>query len=161
MKIKTARFGDMEILDEDIISLPEGVLGFSGASRFVLLEHDSEGTPFKWLQAVDDAGLAFIVMDPHIVIDGYTVEFSEEMLDLLGEGTFVAEDFALMAIVNIPRQKPIEMTVNLRAPIIVHLEKRLGWQVILTNEDYPIRHRLFPDDEDGAGGQRASKIQPS
>jgi len=50
-----------------------------------------------------------------------------------------------MAIVNIPRENPIAMTINLRAPIIVHLEKRVGWQVILPNEDYPIRHRLFPD----------------
>ncbi|MFW5870361.1 MAG: flagellar assembly protein FliW [Candidatus Sumerlaeota bacterium] len=148
MKVETTRFGQIDVPEGDIINLPEGVLGFPEATRYVLLEHDSEGTPFKWLQSLDDPNLAFIVIDPHMVVEGYVVEFDEEMQDEVG-CKYADEKFAMMAIVNVPQDQPIEMTVNVRAPIIVHTEKRVGWQVILPNEEYPIRHRLFADAEVG------------
>jgi flagellar assembly factor FliW len=144
MKIHTTRFGDIEVPEELAISIPDGILGFPDAKQYVLLEHDSEGTPFKWLQATSQAELAFIVMDPHLVVDSYDVRFDEETAAKLGVSK-AGEEFAMMTIVNIPRENPIAMTVNLRAPIVVHMEKRVGWQVILSNEEYPIRHRLFPD----------------
>ncbi len=146
MNINTTRFGDIEVPDDDIIVIPEGILGFADAKHFVLLEHDSEGTPFKWLQSSEVPHLAFIIMDPNLVVDNYKVEFDDEAKELIGD-QFDTEKFAMLAIVNIPHEKPIEMTVNVRAPVIVHLEKRIGWQVILPNEDYPIRHRIFPDGE--------------
>ena len=144
MKIHTTRFGDIEVPNELAISIPDGILGLPDAKRYVLLEHDSEGTPFKWLQAIDNPDLAFIVLDPHLVVEPYDVRFDAETSAKLGVSAAGA-DFAMMAIVNIPRENPIAMTLNLRAPILVHLEKRVGWQVILPNEEYPIRHRLFPD----------------
>jgi flagellar assembly factor FliW len=150
MKIHTTRFGDIETPDDDIISLPEGILGFVDSKTYVLLEHDSEGTPFKWLQSTNDPNLAFIVMDPHLVVDGYQVEFDDDMAEQIGSRK-IDDAFAMMAIVNIPHDEPINMTVNVRAPIIVHIERRMGWQVILPNEDYPIRHRIFPESaEDGS-----------
>ena len=145
MRIQTTRFGELDFPEDRIINLPEGVLGFPNDHRFLLLEHDSEGTPFKWLQSADSPQLAFIVMDPHIIVESYRVVLDTEAAGNLGTEE-IGEEFAMMAIVNIPHDDPIEMTVNVRAPIIVHTGKRIGWQVILSNEDYPIRHRLFPDE---------------
>ncbi|MFP4379831.1 MAG: flagellar assembly protein FliW [Candidatus Sumerlaeia bacterium] len=147
MKIQTTRFGEIEIPEEKFISIPDGILGMPDAVTYVLLEHDSEGTPFKWLQAVDNPDLAFIVMDPRLVVENFQVDFEDELLQRY-QIHDINEEFAFMSIVNIPRENPIAMTVNLRAPIIVHMKKRLGWQQILPNEDYPIRHRLFPDPEE-------------
>lgn len=144
MKINTTRFGELEVPDDRLIVLAEGIIGIPDASNYVLLEHDSEGTPFRWLQAVDNPDLAFIVMDPNLIVENYEIQLDQETIEKLalsGQGG----DFGLMVIVNIPRDNPRAMTVNLRAPIIVHLEKRVGAQVILPNEEYPIRHRLFPD----------------
>ncbi|NQU42035.1 flagellar assembly protein FliW [bacterium] len=146
MKIDTTRFGQIEVPEETVLNLPDGVLGLCETKRYVLLEHDSEGTPFKWLQAVDNPDLAFIVMDPNLVVEDYRVEFEEETAEKLGVEKPGA-DLAMMAIVNIPRENPIAMTVNLRAPIVVQVQKRVGWQIVLPDEDYPIRHRLFPDPE--------------
>ena len=155
--LHTTRFGQIEVPDDRIIEMPEGILGFAQERRFVLLEHDSEGTPFKWLQAADNPNLAFIVMDPHLVVADYQVEFDKEAQRILGPQPDRA-DLAVMAIVNIPHDRPIEMTVNLRAPVVVHCEKRLGCQLVLPNEDYPIRHRLFPDPAgEGAGAAQAPK----
>ncbi|MBN1866235.1 flagellar assembly protein FliW [Candidatus Sumerlaeota bacterium] len=145
MRILTTRFGELDVPDDRIIHLPEGVLGFPNDHRFVLLEHDSEGTPFKWLQSLDSSQLAFIVMDPHAVVEEYRVVLDAESAGHLGAEE-IGEEFAMMAIVNIPHDEPIAMTVNVRAPIVVHTEKRIGYQIILSNEDYPIRHRIFPNE---------------
>lgn len=147
MKIATTRFGEIDVPETTVIKLPDGVLGFPEETRYVLLEHDSEGTPFKWLQAVDNPALAFIVMDPNLIVEDYVVQFDDEAAKTLGTST-VDENFAMMSIVNIPHDEPTAMTVNVRAPIVVHLEKRVGWQVVLANEAYPIRHRIFADTEE-------------
>ena len=146
MKIKTTRFAELEIPDDRVINILDGIIGIPDVSKYVLLEHDSEGTPFRWLQAVDNANLAFIVMDPNLVVDNYEIKLDEETTQRIGLSEN-ADDLGLMVIVNIPRDNPRAMTVNLRAPIVVHLEKRVGVQAILPNEEYPIRHRLFPDVE--------------
>jgi len=151
MKVATTRFGEMEIPENSIIHIPEGILGFPNNRRYVLLEHDAEGTPFKWLQAVDSERLAFIVVDPRHILPEYRVEFDEETVALFG--AIVPEDFDSMVIVNVPRENPIAMTANLKAPIIVHYPKRIGRQIILRNEDYSITHRIFPEpssEDDGA-----------
>jgi flagellar assembly factor FliW len=145
MKLKTTRFGEIDVPEDRQIRIPDGILGFPDDHRYVLLEHDSEGTPFKWLQSLDNPALAFIVMDPHLVVGDYQVLFDSETAEFFGTEK-VSDQFAMMSIVNIPHDNPIAMTVNVRAPIIVSLEKRVGMQVILPNEDYPIRHRIFPED---------------
>ena len=94
--------------------IPEGILGFPESQRFVLLEHDSEGTPFKWLQSVENASLAFIVMDPNLLISDYVVDFDPEAAELFGTET-VNEDFAMMSIVNVPRENPIANDAPTRA----------------------------------------------
>ena len=38
------------------------------------------------------------------------------------------------------------MTANLRAPIILNLKTHKAVQVIALNEEYPIRHIVFPED---------------
>ena len=38
------------------------------------------------------------------------------------------------------------MTANLRAPIVINLKTRKAVQVIALNEEYPIRHVVFPED---------------
>lgn len=153
LKIETTRFGTIEVDEKSTFKLPDGILGIPDATNYLLLEHDSEGTPFKWLQSMEKPDLAFIVMDPNLVVENYRVQFDQEMTEKLGV-TEPTEAFAMMSIVNIPKDNPIGMTVNLRAPILVHVEKRVGWQVVLPNEEYPIRHALFPQEEQEATAEK-------
>ena len=71
MKFTTTRFGEIEFPDEVVMEFPDGVLGFARDTRFILLEHDAEGSPFKWLQSLNTADLAFIVIDPNTVETRY------------------------------------------------------------------------------------------
>ena len=53
MLIQTSRFGEIEVEENQIISLPSGLVGFSEDRRFVIREDDA-AAPFLWLQAVDN-----------------------------------------------------------------------------------------------------------
>lgn len=158
MRIETTRFGEIEVPETDFILLPEGILGFPDSTRYVLLEHDSEGTPFKWLQSLDDANLAFIVMDPRLLVERYEIEEDTDVAAKLGSGN-TAENTALMAIVNVPPDRPIEMTANVRAPIVVDAEKRTGWQIVLSNDSYPVRHRIFADPQEESANAQAGQTR--
>ena len=66
MKIKTIRFGEIDIPEEEFILMKGSILGFERLSRFVLLIQD-EKTPLWWLQAVDDPAVAFVVVNPRLI----------------------------------------------------------------------------------------------
>ena len=40
MLIQTTRFGEVEIQDQDILTFPSGMLGFSAERHFVMIEDD-------------------------------------------------------------------------------------------------------------------------
>ena len=141
MNLQTTRFGEIECPEEIIMAFPDGVLGFPDDRRFILLEHDHEGSHFKWLQSVDSPGLAFIVIDPLSLDETYRCEIDVDTARCIG--TDSPAECALMCIVNIPRDEPIAMTVNLKAPLVVNVENRVGRQVILSSNVYAIGTPLF------------------
>jgi flagellar assembly factor FliW len=141
VKFKTTRFGEIEFPEEVVMTYPEGILGFPNADRYILLEHDAQGSPFKWLQSLDEADLAFIVVDPVFVEPRYQFE-----IDLDTERMIACADpsaCAVMCIVNVPRSQPVQMTANLKAPLVVNVETRVGRQVVLSSQAYSISTPVF------------------
>jgi flagellar assembly factor FliW len=140
MKIKTSRFGEIETDGQAAIAVPGGLIGFPHATRYLLLDHD-HAAPFKWLQAVDDGTLAFVVMDPLLIQADYRVPARPETLELLEvrEG----DEIAVMVILTIPPHEPSRVTANLRGPIVVNMRTKRAAQLILP-EDLPVRHPVFP-----------------
>jgi flagellar assembly factor FliW len=139
MEIETTRFGTLEIADEDLLRFPDGLFGFGEVDRYVLLNHRG-GSHFKWLQAVGRPDLAFVVIDPFLFYPDYHFDLPVEdclALEYSGSGTLV-----VLAIVGIP-DDPRQMTANLKGPIVVHCEKRLGRQVILSEEEYSPRYPIL------------------
>jgi flagellar assembly factor FliW len=120
---------------------PEGVLGFPGEIRYILLEHDTEGSPFKWLQSLDSPNLAFIVIDPLLIEPRYRFEIDVDTARLIGSDN--AEECAVMAIVNVPHDAPLHMTANLKAPLVVNVDTRLGRQVVLSSNAFAISTPVF------------------
>ena len=58
----TSRFGRLEVGKDKIIDFPTGLIGFPDIKRFILMDY--KDTSLKWLQAVDDPDVAFIVTPP-------------------------------------------------------------------------------------------------
>lgn len=44
LKVQTSRFGEIEVDNADVITLPEGLVGFPELARYVLLDHDSDSS---------------------------------------------------------------------------------------------------------------------
>lgn len=142
MKFRTTRFGEIEFSAEVIMHFHEGVLGFPESQRYILLEHSTEGSPFKWLQSLDNPDLAFIVIDPFQIAPDYRYEIDVDTERVIG--TCAPASCALMAIANIPHEAPLAMTANLKAPLLVNVENRRGRQVILSSNLYQISTPVFP-----------------
>ena len=141
MKVQTSRFGEIEVDDADIITLPEGLIGVPELVRYVLLDHDTD-SPFKWLQSIDDGAMAFVVITPLTFRPDYTVEVTEEEIAVLKLEN--AEDAVISVIVTIPMD-PKKMSANLKAPLVFNLNNRTGKQVIVKDAQYQTKHFIMEE----------------
>lgn len=139
MKIHTNRFGSIEVEEKDFIYFKRPILGFEHLTRFVLLVQ-KDHNPFLWLQSVDNPAVAFVVVNPRVIKDDYNPRVFENDLDFLGIKN--DEDIALLSIVTI-RTRPLRITANLRAPLLINAENRMASQVLLEDDDYPLQYNIM------------------
>jgi flagellar assembly factor FliW len=144
LQIATTRFGALEIQEEQIIHMPSGIIGFPDQRKYVLLEQ-KKGSPFMWLQSVDNGALAFVLIDPLLFKPDYKVEIGPEDAEDLGLKNG-GNEAQIMAIVNILNRgedgKPTAITANLLGPIVINPEKKLAKQVVLYGGQYSHRHPI-------------------
>jgi len=101
MLVHTSRFGEIEVKDDQIISFPSGLIGFSEDHRFVIRE-DEAAAPFRWLQSIDSEDLAFVMIEPHVSISNYELELTNDHLKKLhAEKT---EDLSVYSLVTMAKK---------------------------------------------------------
>lgn len=142
MKIKTTRFGDINVDENALFELKSPILGYNDELEFVLIEH-KENSNFKWLQSTQSPDLAFVVT----LADYWGIEYVYELPEATQEelGIESADDVLTLNIVLIPGESPRKSTINLLAPIIFNVNTRKGSQVILTGTSFKVNHPLFKD----------------
>lgn len=130
----------MAIDERKIIHFPLGLLGFPETKDYIIFDHDRD-VPFKWLQAIDEPDLAFVIMDPFLLQPDYQAEIQDADLQELRVNDLA--DIVLFVILTIPQGDPSRMTANLRGPVMVN--EKNGWakQLVLTNSAYHTRHALL------------------
>lgn len=138
---QTLRFGPLEIRQEDIIVLPEGLLGFASCKRYVLLE-DSEQAPFQWLQSLDNTDLSFIVVDPLTIKPDYRIQVPREEVEELKLDR--PEDGRILVMIVVPADIS-RVSANLKGPIVLNSKTRLGKQIVLSDETYPTRYYFMQE----------------
>lgn len=143
MKVNTRIFGEIELSEDKIITFPQGMLGLSDLQKFTLLystQEDGSRPSISWLQSIDEPGLAFPVIIPTIVYEDYNPIVEDEIIAPLGE----LNDDNLTVLVTVTVASDItQMTTNLKAPIIINSDTRLGCQVIAENPEYEIRYKIY------------------
>lgn len=149
MYLKTKYFGELPYDDEDILHFENGVFGFSGEKRFLLLPFAGSEGALLCLQSVQTLELAFVVMDPFALKPDYAPILRPEELGALGVELSQELCFYVMCVV---REPVAESTLNLKCPVVVNGDTRQAAQVILDSGDYQMRHRLseFGPKEGGA-----------
>ena len=129
---------------EQHIIFDEGILAFEEYKGYILLEE--EDSPFYWLQSTDNPGLSFVLMDPLKIDKTYSPKINKQELDKIGQGK--DEDYVVYVIANIP-EDTTQMTVNLKAPIIINVQEKKGIQVIIDNDAYKTKYKVFEQADKG------------
>jgi flagellar assembly factor FliW len=142
LKIKTTRFGTVDIKEEKIITMPFGMLGFPDKKRYFILQHQ-ENSPFFWYQSADDPVLAFVITNPFLFIPKYKIDLKTTLKEMSWNGNGNDKYLDLFIVVNIPKGRPHKMTGNFIGPILVNSKTYQAVQIVLSNSPYTHKFPLF------------------
>ncbi|MHC1695465.1 MAG: flagellar assembly protein FliW [Eubacteriales bacterium] len=140
MQIDTKDYGTIDINQTDIIQFSQGLYGFEQNKSYVVLGQDGEG--IMQLQSVEEINPRMIILDPFIFIKDYNPVLPKEVYSQLEAGQ--REELCIFVIAVIPDNYK-NITVNLKSPVVINFDKRLGVQVIL-EENYSMRYKPFSPD---------------
>ena len=141
MKINTNYHGEIEVREEDILTLVNGMLGFEDEEKFVLIKE--EDIFVEYLQSVKD-DIAFAVMDPFIIKQDYTFDITEMVMKALDIKS--ADDVVIKTVVVIP-EDITKIRTNLQAPIVFNKTNNKGMQIVL-DDTYPLRYEFYNKEEE-------------
>ena len=136
MLIRTTRFGEIEISEESILQMPDGMMGFQSSHSFILLE-DQPNTPVKWLQAVDNESLAFVVINPMEFFPDYDIVLADDDVEFLGLEN--PTDAAIITTVTIDKNDGLA-TTNLLGPVVINSKTLIAKQIVLSDDRYGTKH---------------------
>jgi flagellar assembly factor FliW len=121
------------------VRLPMGLMGFERLKDYLLVAKPEE-EPFGWLQVKGDTSLAFVVINPFLIVPDYHPDIPPADVEFLGLSG--AEDAMLLNIVTVHR--PGKATMNLKGPIVINRNTGVGKQVVIANaSDYSVQHPLL------------------
>lgn len=141
MRVNTRIFGEIDIADDKLITLEGGMIGLPEMQKFALIfdEEREEQGKIKWFQSMDDPETAFPVMDPTVIKEDYAPTVNDELLQPLGE--LAPENTFILTTVTVPKNIE-EMSMNLKAPIIINMDTRKGAQIIV-EDDLPVKYKIY------------------
>lgn len=146
LAVPSRSLGPLTVPVDEVIAFTAPIAGFADSLRYALVAHTLPGaddrTSVAWLQAIDNPFHAFVVTDPWMIVPDYAPEISDADAAELGLESF--EHARVFGILTIPGD-PREISINLRAPIVVNLNDRRAKQVVLLGEEYGTRHPVNPE----------------
>lgn len=124
----TTRFGKQDIDPDTLITLPSGMAGFNGLTRFKLF-HEEDKPSIFWLQSIDDPGIQFSVTNPATFNVDYQITLSDEELALLqAQGD---DEINILVTVARDEKDPAQLHANFMGPILINPRSRIGLQKTL------------------------------
>jgi flagellar assembly factor FliW len=139
--VPSRSLGTLTVPADEVIAFTSPIAGFADSLRYALVPHSlpvaGDRASVAWLQAIDNPFQAFVVTDPWMIAPDYSPEISDADAAELGLESF--EHARVFGILTIPAD-PREISINLRAPIVVNVNDRRAKQVVLLGEEYGTRH---------------------
>lgn len=143
MKVNTMRFGLLEVSESDIIQIPDGILGFEHLKRFFIVD-PSDDTMILWLQSLDAADIAFPILEPKMFRQDYKVHLSANEIRALRLDANAKREILVYCILTIPEDIS-KISANLKAPIVINTKSQLGRQVVLQENEYPVKCSVYKE----------------
>ena len=133
------------MMDNKAIIFPKGVPGFEEHKEFIL--YQEADSPLVQLVSVQDKEVGFVLLPPQLYLEDYLSQInlcSEEacLLDVQAE-----DSLEVWAVITLCLSDITKSTVNLRAPIVINFRTQKALQLILSDENYSSRQKLFEDGE--------------
>jgi flagellar assembly factor FliW len=141
VKVKTTRFGELEVNPNDILNLSEGLLGFENLKKYFVVD-PGDSTLILWLQSIEDEKVAFPIIEPKIFKPDYIAKLLPA--DLNGLELESLNTAKLYSILTIPANVT-EMSANLKAPIVINSQKKVGKQIVLQDSKLSVRHEMYKE----------------
>ena len=128
MEIFSKAKGKIDVTEDRLITIPDGLFGFETYTKYALVDSDYE--PFLWLQSCQDPNLAFLIVDPFLISSDYETDIDDDYLAKIG--ITKPEDIIIMTIVTVPHDgSPI--TANFQGPLVINKVNRKCVQAILSD----------------------------
>ncbi len=133
LMIQSSIYGELRPESHQLYHFVKGMVGFQAMRDFALLPY--EDTPFYILHSIEEE-ISFILL-PANQVEGYAFEIdaaTAELLELIHP-----EDAITMLVVNMHEG---EISVNLRAPVLLHPAAQKGCQYVIHDQQVPLRYLL-------------------
>jgi len=138
VQIDCTVFGQVDIPDELVFSMPNGLYGFEDIDQYALIAKEDDGVTLMWYQSTRTPVPCFVVFNPFEIVSGFEPEM--EKADLKALETDNAGDLTFLVLAVVPEDIS-KTTVNLKSPLALNTQRRIARQVILRN-DYPVKFPL-------------------
>ncbi|MBE5859771.1 MAG: flagellar assembly protein FliW [Butyrivibrio sp.] len=143
MKANTRIFGEIDIEDEKIITMPFGMVGLPDLQKFALLHDKDKPVAAIWyLQSMDEPDIAFPVIDPLSIKEDYNPQIKEDDVELLEPLT--NKNLLILVTVTVP-EDITQMRVNLNAPILINTDtgKAAQIEIVWGKEEYITKYPIY------------------
>ncbi len=139
LNLSTEKFGDLHIEKDNIITFENGIFGFEELRQFVIVNIE-ECRPFEWLISVENPIVAFPIINPVPLFTDYNpIESIDDLSSLSIKDMKTVETFCIVTMGD----KPTDVTINLKGPILINMENKTGKQFVLTEDYYSLNHPLI------------------
>jgi flagellar assembly factor FliW len=137
-----SRFGDITIHESDGVTLPRGIYGFEEYTTYAVIDLPGQTiTNFRILQCLDEVALVFM-LTPLLHMGGLLIPKADlcEATDHLSLDFDNCDFYAITTVCE--KDNGLEISLNLKAPIVVDRQHKKAWQYILECSDYPVKYVL-------------------
>ncbi len=123
---------------KNVISFPSGLIGMEEYKEFIM-EEDPGLHPLIELKSLTEPAIRFVALEPWYILADYEFDLSDSCIaDLYIKNR---SNVRVINLAVIP-EKLEDMTVNLKAPIIINTRNGLSKQIILESKKYSVKHKV-------------------
>jgi len=136
--LESRRFGWLEVYPDQVLLFPHGLLGFEELREFCIVAPEAL-QPLTFLVACDVPDVAFPILPAHSCLADYSPQLSMDALETVGAvGVGEVKLLAICAVAS----DTMTLHANLRGPILINPTTRRGYQAVLHESAYSLRHLL-------------------
>lgn len=136
-KFTTVRFGELDYRREDVVFLPEGLVGMPSLRNWLILDMGPD-VAMKWFQSLDRGDFGFPVSRPDFFLQDYQVDLSRGAREHIRNAE--PGDLAVLIITTV-HPGGAQVTGNMLAPLVIDTESRRGLQMTLDG-NYSLRQEI-------------------